>query len=138
MGLVMLALVLGSTVWVGIDASNLGVKRGRLGGGSLDMSTASWVICCLLLWVLAFPCYLAARAKYKALAGPWHAGNNGGLGFTPPFAQQPAMASGQYSPAYGAAPMPATYAPPAAPPQMSPDGHWWWNGHQWQPAPPRT
>lgn len=25
-------------------------------------------------------------------------------------------------------------SPPAAPPQMSPDGHWWWDGLQWTPA----
>lgn len=24
--------------------------------------------------------------------------------------------------------------PGAAPPQLSPDGHWWWDGTQWQPA----
>jgi len=24
--------------------------------------------------------------------------------------------------------------PGAAPPQLSPDGHWWWDGAQWQPA----
>ena len=22
----------------------------------------------------------------------------------------------------------------SAPPQLSPDGHWWWDGHQWIPA----
>src|SRR4051812_45594478 len=22
-----------------------------------------------------------------------------------------------------------------APPQLSPDGHWWWNGQEWVPAP---
>jgi hypothetical protein len=28
-----------------------------------------------------------------------------------------------------------TQAPPAsAPPQLSPDGHWWWDGTQWVPA----
>lgn len=27
---------------------------------------------------------------------------------------------------------------PSAPPQLSPDGLWWWDGQQWVPAPPPT
>lgn len=26
--------------------------------------------------------------------------------------------------------------PPTAPPQVSPDGQWWWNGQSWQPVQP--
>ena len=26
-------------------------------------------------------------------------------------------------------------AAPTAPPQLSPDGHWWWTGQEWVPAP---
>ncbi|MDT7571357.1 MAG: hypothetical protein QOE05_1531 [Actinomycetota bacterium] len=29
---------------------------------------------------------------------------------------------------------PQQAAAPAAPPQLSPDGHWWWDGTQWVPA----
>lgn len=124
--------ILGSVIWVGIDASNLGMQRGKLGGGSLDMGVASWVVCCLLLWIVAFPCYLVARGKYKAM--------------TPHAAwQQPAWDAPQ---TYGAPPQ-VQYAPPqfqvapvqqaapvvpAAPPQLSPDGHWWWTGEAWVPA----
>ncbi|WP_432563709.1 SHOCT domain-containing protein [Kineococcus sp. SYSU DK003] len=59
-------LVIGGTVWVGLDASRLGAARGRLGGGLLDMGTAAWVVCCLLFFLIAFPCYLATRGRLVA------------------------------------------------------------------------
>jgi hypothetical protein len=67
LGGIVLLVVVGTAIWVGIDANNLGVRRGRLPGSALDMSIASWVVCCLLLWIVAFPCYLVARGKYQAM-----------------------------------------------------------------------
>jgi hypothetical protein len=32
----------------------------------------------------------------------------------------------------------STPSTPAAPPQLSPDGHWWWDGQQWLPNTPTT
>ena len=115
---------LGSCVWVYFDASELGIRRGGLGGGGLDMSRGSWVICCALIWLIAFPAYLVARGRYKALPPttqtPW------------PIQTWPA-APAAFVPAQA---QPVQHAPVqhAAPPQLSADGHWWWNGAQWLPA----
>jgi hypothetical protein len=43
------------------------IDRRRIGGGTLDMSIAAWVICSLLFWVVAFPCYLVARGRYQSM-----------------------------------------------------------------------
>jgi hypothetical protein len=148
---ILFLMVVGTTIWVGVDANNLGVRRGRLGGGGLDMSIASWVICCLLLWIVAFPCYLIARGRYTSMSStpsPWqNAAAHQGMatGYA-----QPGASYGQ-NPMYAGQPMasnawgqpvqfqPAQAQPAQAPPQFSPDGRWWWNGQQWlaaQPAPP--
>lgn len=66
---VLFLVVIGTSIWVGVDASHLGVRRGRLAGSPLDMGVGSWVVCCLFLWVIAFPCYLVARGKYQAMRG---------------------------------------------------------------------
>lgn len=54
-GYVLLLIVVGSTIWVGVDAS-----RRDWGTGT---GTAGWVIGCLLLWIVFFPIYLAKRGK---------------------------------------------------------------------------
>lgn len=113
-------LIIGSVIWVGVDASNHGVHRGGLGGGFLDMGVASWVICCLIFWIVALPCYLVARGRYRNLRaagyqrGPVY--NAGPPGYNP----NPYAAANPY--------------PAAAPPQASPDGQWWWTGQQWVPV----
>jgi hypothetical protein len=119
-GIIWLA-ILGSVIWVGFDAHTLGMKRGRLGGGTLDMGVASWIICCLFIWVIAFPCYIVARGRYQSMA------STGTYGAFP--AASPVVAN-----QFGLLPnvqQPTVYA---APPQLSPDGQWWWNGAQWVPA----
>jgi hypothetical protein len=129
---VVLLLVIGTSVWVAVDAKNLGMQRGRIGGGMLDMSVTGWVVCCLLLWIIAFPCYLVARGKYQALQRnqenrfPMLAAEQGAVA---PFGANVADPHGiqERTP-------PVAYATPPAPPQMSPDGLWWWNGQQWVPV----
>ncbi len=136
--LIMSLVVIATTVWVGIDASNLRVTRGRLGGGFLDMGVVGWVFAVLLLWIVAFPCYLVARVRYKSLPAPglvyglppmptqaWAPGQVGVPSYGPPIGYNPA---GPYAQAPLAAPAPV--APP-----VSPDGRWWWNGYQWLPMP---
>jgi hypothetical protein len=114
--LVYALIVIGTTIWVGIDASNLDMRRGRLGGGLLDMSVASWVICCALFWIISFPCYFIARGRYRR---PHQHGTGGSVIYgLPPQQMYPGPES------------PMAYSPPP-PPQMSPDGRWWWNGQQW-------
>jgi len=117
---VYLAVVVATTIWVGFDASTLGVKRGRLGGGVVDMSVTSWVICCFFLWIISFPCYLVARSKYQALS-------RGGVSYPGRVGLPPQQQS--YRAAPTAVPFSA-YVPPA-PPQVSPDGRWWWDGQRW-------
>ena len=50
-------------MWAGVDASNLiksGVEKRELGGGP-----AVVFIACLLIWIIAFPYYLAKRSGVK-------------------------------------------------------------------------
>jgi hypothetical protein len=130
-------IVVGTAVWVGFDAQELQMRKGRLGGGCVDMGPRSWVVSCLLLWIVALPCYLVARARYVALRdGP----------LTPvampasPFTMSATRFGVQVSP-FAAAPAPAPVVVPmaaaevqAAPPQLSADGYWWWDGSAWTPA----
>ena len=54
----------GTILWVAVDASILGVRRGVLGGGFLDQGVIGWVVSCVILWWLAFPAYLVMRPRY--------------------------------------------------------------------------
>ncbi|MCE0535438.1 hypothetical protein LWF15_07950 [Kineosporia rhizophila] len=63
MELLIWALVFGSAVWVGMDASRLGAHRGRLGGGFLDMGPVAWFLVVWLFWIIGMPCYLATRGR---------------------------------------------------------------------------
>jgi hypothetical protein len=123
-GLFIFLVVVVTTIWVAVDASNIGMTRGRMGGGSLDMGPASWFFCCLLLWIVAFPCYLIARSKFTTLASSGQLGATanglpGAHGWTPP----PAGAYGMMPP------------PPMMPVQFSADGRWYWAGQSWLPVP---
>ena len=70
MGFLIFLVVVGTTIWVGADAHRLGVRRGSLPGSFCDLGVTSWVICCLLLWVLVFPLYLVMRPRYVAAHQP--------------------------------------------------------------------
>jgi hypothetical protein len=50
-------VIIGTTIWVGVDAS----KRDWT-GNSFAKSPAVWVVGCLLIWIVAFPVYLVARS----------------------------------------------------------------------------
>lgn len=63
-GLLIVLVVAGTSIWVVVDASHLGVRRGSLGPRS--MGPTGWFVCCLLLWIIAFPYYLYARPRYVA------------------------------------------------------------------------
>jgi hypothetical protein len=58
-------IALPTAVWVLVDASTLRVRKGNLGGGFFDMGVAGWFFSCVLLWIVAFPAYLAKRSEYK-------------------------------------------------------------------------
>ena len=55
LGFIIVLVVVGTTIWVGVDAS----RRDWQGGSG----TATWVIGCILLWIFVFPVYLAKRGK---------------------------------------------------------------------------
>jgi hypothetical protein len=63
MELIILLVVVGTSIWVVADASHIGVRKGLV-TGVCDMGPAGWVIACLLLWIVAFPMYLAKRAAF--------------------------------------------------------------------------
>ena len=56
---VILIVVIGTSIWVGIDAANIGA--GKVGTGPVG-----WCLFCLLLWIIGFPVYLAKRSGIKA------------------------------------------------------------------------
>ena len=62
-----LLVVVGTTIWVGLDASK---RDWKSVGGTGGNSTATWVVGCILLWIFVFPLYLAKRGKapFKTLA----------------------------------------------------------------------
>ena len=68
MGFAILAVIIGSSLWVYFDAKWLGVYRTdkprRLLQLSLDMEPVDWLISCVLLWVVAFPAYLLKRPEF--------------------------------------------------------------------------
>lgn len=61
---VMLIIVI-TSIWVLIDASQIGARKGLL-GGSADYGPGGWFVLCLLLWIVAFPWYLSIRPRIIA------------------------------------------------------------------------
>jgi hypothetical protein len=53
-----LLVVIGTTIWVGIDAS-----RRDWSSSGFAKSTTQWVLGSLLLWIVVFPVYLAKRTS---------------------------------------------------------------------------
>lgn len=60
-------VIIGTSIWVAIDASNIGARRGLIKGLG-NMGPAGWFFSCLLLWIIGFPVYLAKRSAIKAAA----------------------------------------------------------------------
>lgn len=64
-GTILLIIVVGTSLWVFFDASAIGVKKGQV-TGLANMGPIGWLFASLLLWIIAFPLYLANRGKFKA------------------------------------------------------------------------
>ena len=68
MGELILIIIVGTSIWVAIDASTIGVKKGQL-KGMADLGPAGWFFVCLLIWIVGFPFYLAKRGELKKING---------------------------------------------------------------------
>lgn len=66
MGGLLLLLVVASSLWVLCDAKTLGIQKGQLSGFA-DMGPWGWFFASLLIWIIAFPLYLAKRGEYKRM-----------------------------------------------------------------------
>jgi hypothetical protein len=60
-------VIIGTSIWVAVDSSNIGARKGLV-KGSGNMGPAGWFFCCLLIWIIGFPVYLAKRSEIKAAA----------------------------------------------------------------------
>jgi len=67
--MIILLIVIGTSIWVFFDAKSIGIKKSnekaQAGKVQTDMGPTGWAICCLLLWIIAFPIYLFKRPGYK-------------------------------------------------------------------------
>lgn len=66
MDTLIIMLLIGSSIWVLVDAKAIGVKKGQL-QGIANMGAGTWFIACLLLWIVGFPLYLAKRSELKKI-----------------------------------------------------------------------
>jgi len=55
---IILLLILGTTIWVGVDASHRDWSRHGFAN-----ATWKWIVGMLLLWIVAFPVYLPQRRR---------------------------------------------------------------------------
>ena len=134
------AIVIGTSIWVGVDAAQIGARRG-LTSGLLDMGPLGWFLLTILLWIVGFPAYLLMRDRIKAAAqasprppglqpyappDPRTAAPNQWPPTTPPYAPPPV---GPPTPHPGAAPIPAPagwHIDPHDPTVLR-----WWDGVGW-------
>jgi hypothetical protein len=58
---------IGTSVWVLVDAKTIGVKKSDK-KALFNMGPTGWFFACLLLWIIAFPAYIAKRAEYRRLS----------------------------------------------------------------------
>jgi len=73
MASLILLVVIGTSIWVAIDASNLGAPRDR-NLGVAGSSPIAWLLACLLFWIVFFPLYLAKRGKIRAAGQDYRSG----------------------------------------------------------------
>jgi|GEM_PF-2418975 hypothetical protein len=57
-------VVTGTSIWVFFDAKSIGIQKGS-SKGFLDMGPVGWSLSCFLLWIVAFPIYMAKRNEFK-------------------------------------------------------------------------
>lgn len=60
-------VVIGTSIWVFIDARKIGARKGLV-TGMANLSPVGWLVASLLIWVVAFPLYLAKRGTLRTRA----------------------------------------------------------------------
>ena len=63
---IIVLVVIGTSIWVLVDAKSIGVKKGQVKGMG-DLGPWGWFFVCLLLWIVGFPFYLAKRGEFKRI-----------------------------------------------------------------------
>jgi hypothetical protein len=122
---------LAAALAISIDASRLGARRGRLGGGFVDMGPVGWFFSCWLFWIVTVPCYLVARPRLARL--------NRVEGLPTFLGAHPALAPAIVAAAAYGNPAGPTFGPATGPgvaPGWYPDPfghapHRWWSGMNW-------
>ncbi len=71
-------IILGTSIWVLVDANSIGVKKGQL-KGFVGMGPVGWFIACLLAWIIGFPLYLIKRDELKRINAKNSSGGSPGL-----------------------------------------------------------
>jgi hypothetical protein len=66
MGYWILGIIVITSLWVLIDANNIGVKKGQI-KGFFNLGYIEWFIVCIGIWIIGFPAYLAKRSEYKRI-----------------------------------------------------------------------
>ena len=66
MGILILLIVIGTSIWVLFDAKAIGVKRGQI-KGMANMEPVGWFLTCLGIWIIAFPFYLVKRSEFRRI-----------------------------------------------------------------------
>ena len=61
------AILIGTSIWAGVDASKIELSKYKVGGPT---STAFTVLGCLFLWIVVFPWYLVNKGKIARGAVP--------------------------------------------------------------------
>jgi hypothetical protein len=75
--------VIVTSIWMAIDADRLGYDKRDIKGVAA-MSPGGWLVCGLLLWIVAFPLYLIKRPELAAAGARRRALASGHGGFLPP------------------------------------------------------
>ena len=66
MDVLILLVIVGTSIWVYMDAKAIGIKKGQV-SGLADMGPGSWAAGNLLLWIVVFPLYLMKRGEFKRI-----------------------------------------------------------------------
>lgn len=61
-------VVIASSIWVFIDAKQIGIRKGQM-PGLFDADPVLWAAATFLLWIVVFPAYLVKRGEYKRING---------------------------------------------------------------------